>query len=100
MSGWYSTPGWRRRRLAQLRSEPLCRYCSQMGQVTPATVADHIEPHRGDRGRFWEGELQSLCASCHNSAKQSEEARGYSTQVGLDGLPVDVKHPAYCRDKG
>lgn len=66
---------WQRRREAQLRSEPMCAYCARQGFVTPATVADHIVPHRGDPELFENGELQSLCASCHSSAKQREEAQ-------------------------
>jgi 5-methylcytosine-specific restriction protein A len=61
---------------AQLRCEPLCRMCVAEDQVTPATVADHVIPHRGDYALFWNGELQSLCGHHHNSAKQREEARG------------------------
>lgn len=42
----------------------------------PATVVDHIQPHRGDMNIFWrEGNHQSLCRSCHNSAKQKLERR-------------------------
>lgn len=42
----------------------------------PATVADHIEPHRDDYAKFWFGALQSLCAACHDIKKQRQEARG------------------------
>lgn len=65
---------WRLRRAYQLASEPLCRVCKSKGLLTPARVADHIIPHRGDPTLFWGGELQSLCDNCHSSAKQSEEA--------------------------
>jgi 5-methylcytosine-specific restriction endonuclease McrA len=41
----------------------------------PATVADHVTPHRDDHGAFWFGELQSLCKSCHDVKKQRIEAR-------------------------
>jgi len=34
-----------------------------------------------DWNLFCLGPLQSLCASCHNSKKQSDEARGYTTLV-------------------
>jgi 5-methylcytosine-specific restriction endonuclease McrA len=43
------------------------------GQAVRASVADHKVPHRGDAELFWKGELQSLCAHCHSSAKQREE---------------------------
>lgn len=64
---------WRKRREAQLRTEPLCRYCAQEGRVTPATVADHVTPHRGDAALF-AGPLQSLCEACHGGRKAKEEA--------------------------
>ena len=64
---------WQQRRKAQLAEEPLCRYCKRKGLIVPATVADHITPHRGDPVLF-EGPLQSLCAACHSSAKAKEEA--------------------------
>jgi hypothetical protein len=50
-------PDWARRRAHQLRIEPLCRLCLEAGRVTPATVADHIVPHRGDFTAFRLGEL-------------------------------------------
>lgn len=47
--------------------------CLKDDTVTAASVCDHIEPHRGDVGKFWSGPFQSLCSPCHNSLKQSEE---------------------------
>jgi 5-methylcytosine-specific restriction enzyme A len=92
---WYKTAAWQKRRLDQLGREPLCRECNRIGILTAANVADHIEAHRGDIVKFWEGALQSLCRSCHNSFKQAKEksGRAYSTVVGLDGFPVDPTHP-------
>ena len=63
--------------------------CAKQGHVTPATHCDHVVKHNGDPALFWEGERQSLCASCHNSAKQREE-RGRTVQaVGTDGWPAE-----------
>lgn len=67
--------------------------CKERGIITPATVADHIEPHRGDPDLFWNGELQSLCAPDHNKIKQIIETHGYSPEIGLDGWPTDERHP-------
>jgi hypothetical protein len=62
-----------------------------MGIVTIATVADHVEPHRGNMDLFWHGPLQSLCATHHSGAKQSAEATGRKmTITGHDGWPVEV----------
>jgi 5-methylcytosine-specific restriction enzyme A len=93
----YNNRRWRRRREYQLSTEPLCRYCLEAGRVTAATVADHIEPHRGNPVEFWTGELQSLCQPCHDSIKQREEIQGYRDTVGLDGWPTDPRHPANRR---
>jgi hypothetical protein len=60
----------------------------------PAVVADHVEPHHGDSIRFYLGKLQSLCRRCHD-LKTAGEKRGYSTEVGIDGMPVDPRHPCF-----
>lgn len=80
---------WQKARAAQLASEPLCRKCGKRGLIVPATVADHIEPHRGDPEKFWTGALQSLCGHCHDSVKQAEERGGYSPETDEDGLVSD-----------
>jgi 5-methylcytosine-specific restriction protein A len=90
----YSTARWQRIRKYQLMEHPLCKYCAERGLVTPATVCDHVEPHRGDVGKFWCGPFQSLCKPCHDSAKRFVEERGYRPDVGLDGWPLDLNHPA------
>lgn len=61
--------------------------CQAEGRVTAASVADHVEQHRGDPVRFWQGALQSLCAPHHDSTKQREE-RGLVQAVGEDGWPL------------
>ena len=59
---------WQRARLAYLQENPLCAICKQKGITMAASVVDHIVPHRGDRGLFWDTEnWQSLCITCHNS---------------------------------
>jgi 5-methylcytosine-specific restriction protein A len=93
----YKTARWDRRRRHQLSREPLCKYCLAAGRTEMATVVDHVVPHRGDPELFWNSELQSLCESHHNSSKQSEELRGYAAQVGMDGVPVDPRHPVNRR---
>jgi len=93
---WYCRAEWRRRRAHQLRLSPLCKMCQEQGVVRPATVVDHVEPHRGDYNKFRLGALQSLCLDHHVGAKHVEELRGYSTAIGIDGMPVDSRHPAWC----
>jgi len=92
---WYQFEIWRKRRRAHLQKEPLCRFCAQQGLAIPATIADHIEPHRGDWNKFLTSELQSLCATHHSSTKHRLEVRGYNVDIGLDGYPLDPKHPRY-----
>jgi 5-methylcytosine-specific restriction endonuclease McrA len=90
---FYKTARWRRLRRWQLKIEPLCKFCLERGRVTVANVVDHVEPHHGDWTAFVTGKLQSLCESCHNSAKRQIELRGYCHDIGLDGFPIDLKHP-------
>ena len=57
---------WRKARSLFLAEHPLCEMCLLSGTTTPATVVDHIQPHRGDQGLFWnEANWQSLCDTCH-----------------------------------
>lgn len=92
--GLYKTVLWRRMRRHQLARQPLCAMCESMGRLSPATVADHVTPHRGDKALFFDaGNLQSLCAHCHNSGKQKDERHGFSCQIGVDGWPIDDGHP-------
>lgn len=88
----YNTRRWYRRRWQQLQDEPLCRFCSALGKVTAATVADHVVPHKGDEALFFEGELQSLCKLCHDSAKQKQERSGVLPGHDTTGLPLDPSH--------
>lgn len=65
---------WRAARRRFLRVHPLCAQCRRDGALTPATVVDHIIPHRGDERLFWdESNWQPLCKPCHD----------YKTGMGL-----------------
>jgi 5-methylcytosine-specific restriction protein A len=89
----YGTRRWRKRRAQQLAAEPLCRMCAAQQLVTVATVADHVTPHRGDLALFWEGDLQSLCATHHDGAKAKQEATGILVGCDTGGEPLDPSHP-------
>jgi len=96
--GLHGHQKWRRLARHQLKVQPLCQQCLREGKVVAARVADHVEPHHGDVNKFWLGKLQSLCTRCHESWKKSvenAEKRGYDMTVGVDGWPVDVRHPCY-----
>lgn len=85
---WYWTARWRKKAKAQLAAQPLCENCLKEGRVTAATIADHVEPHRGDPDLFWNGPLQSLCDEapwrCHSSVKQREERPGRTRSSTAD----------------
>lgn len=67
---------WRKARAIYLRAHPLCCYCEREGRLTPATVVDHVVPHRGDERLFWrEDNWQPLCRRCHDGVKAREESR-------------------------
>jgi hypothetical protein len=63
---------------------PLPSQNPEAGCVTPATVADHIEPHRGDFTEFRLGPLRSLCADCHNGLDRNNAPRAPGPRDGTD----------------
>lgn len=91
-SHMYNNERWEAIRTHQLQIEPLCRMCKDQGEYNPATVCDHIEPHKGNWTKFWSGPFQSLCSTCHSSDKQIIENGGTPRpRIGLDGWPVEKK---------
>ncbi len=64
---------WNKARVVFLAKHPLCRDCERRGLLTPATVVDHIQPHRGDYELFWDSDnWQPLCATCHGRKTLAE----------------------------
>lgn len=60
------TAEWERERAAFLLHHPACTMCS-----APASIVDHVTPHRGDRKLFWNRtNWQPLCKPCHDRHKQ------------------------------
>ena len=86
-SAWYAHSRWRKFRRVYLAQHPLCVECERQGKTTPATDVDHIEPHKGDRAKFWAGPFQALCAECHSRKTASEEGKRVKPAVGVDGSP-------------
>ncbi|KPA99968.1 HNH endonuclease signature motif containing protein [Ahrensia marina] len=67
--GYDST--WQKDRAIYLKSNPTCRRCGE-----PATVVDHIIPHKGNQKLFKDrSNWQPLCTNCHSSAKQKAERK-------------------------
>ncbi|MEW6169799.1 MAG: HNH endonuclease [Pseudomonadota bacterium] len=74
---------WQKAREGFLRAHPLCVECDRAGRAVPATVVDHIVPHRGDRTAFWDrSNWQPLCKRCHD-AKTAREDGGFGRQGGV-----------------
>lgn len=73
---------WQRARDAYLAAHPLCVECEKRNNLIPATVVDHIVPHKGDVNLFWDsaGNWQALCAPCHNRKTVTEDG-GFGNKV-------------------
>ncbi|WP_374255070.1 HNH endonuclease [Acinetobacter brisouii] len=70
---------WNKKREAFLNQNPLCCDCKKRGYIVPATVVDHIIPHKGDKVLFWdETNWQPLCEACHNRKTATEDRGGWS----------------------
>jgi 5-methylcytosine-specific restriction enzyme A len=89
----YNTKRWYRLRYHQLQEHPLCAMCSKLARVTAATIVDHVKPHRGDEELFFDAtNLQSLCKTCHDGAKQQLEKSGVLRGCDVSGMPLDANH--------
>ena len=65
---------WRKVRAAHMASQPLCVRCSENNLIVKGEAVDHIIPHKGDMGLFWDrSNLQTLCHSCHNRKTATED---------------------------
>jgi 5-methylcytosine-specific restriction protein A len=90
---WYCRKLWLRRAEAQLQAQPLCERHLRLGLLEPATVANHVIPHRGNWTLFSTGELESVCKACHDGPIQAEEAAGAVKGNDVSGRPLDPRHP-------
>ena len=71
---------WDRERAAYLKQHPTC---DRPGCGAPASVVDHVVPHRGDQHLFWSrSNWQSLCNTCHVRWKQAQEKRAATRPWG------------------
>jgi 5-methylcytosine-specific restriction protein A len=86
------THRWHAVRTLYLHEHPLCVECLKQGRPVPATVVDHIKPHKGDQRLFWdETNWQSLCKPCHD-AKTAREDGGF----GNGGKPLKEGGRVVC----
>ena len=80
---------WKKHRDQFLLEHPLCVECRRKGYVMPATVVDHITPHKGDKVLFWDkNNWQSLCKSCHDRKTATEDKGSWSYQQTVTEKPV------------
>lgn len=93
----YKTAAWERLRRATFqRDRYTCKACGVLcrGRGRHQPVCDHIKAHKGDEALFFDPDnLQTLCKRCHDGDKQQQEVRGFSTAIGVDGYPIDPRHP-------
>lgn len=70
----YDRRVWRDQiRPAQLRREPLCRFCLEDGRTEAAAEVDHID---GDPWNNREDNLRSLCKPCHTGRTSRDQVHG------------------------
>lgn len=91
---WYKSKAWKARKAQQRAEHPTCCLCERDGIVRLMAIADHHPRHNEDYRQFFEGPLRSLCKQHHDSEAQADEARGFSTEIGADGWPIDEAHPS------
>ena len=77
---------WQRYRKSYLKAHPLCvMFCKEEGKTTPATVVDHIVPHKGDPMLFWAPtNHQAGCVAC-NSRKAALLEGGFGNRQTPSG---------------
>jgi hypothetical protein len=83
----YHTARWRKRRLHQLRQHPLCAACSEDNRIKAATIAHHVEDHRGDQYLFFHSPLMSLCQKCHDNICEGSQVLSYQRGCDVHGKP-------------
>lgn len=87
----YKTARWTKGRAWFLRQNPLCVFCGEEGIATPATILDHIKPHKGDEKLFYDQtNWQGLCKPHHDSFKQMLEKNAWRKEIDpVTGWPIE-----------
>jgi 5-methylcytosine-specific restriction protein A len=83
---------WEKERIYYLNHNPLCVQCEWIGHIVPATVVDHIIPHKRDMNLFWDrNNWESLCKTCHDK-KTFMECRGLyiPLKIYYPTLPIPI----------
>jgi 5-methylcytosine-specific restriction endonuclease McrA len=78
---------WDRGAKAYKAEHPLCLGCEAIGRIKAASTVDHVVPHKGEAGLFWDSaNWQAVCDWHHNVVKQKLEllyAQGKATMADL-----------------
>lgn len=91
---------WKKHRDQFLLEHPLCVECRRKGYVMPATVVDHIVPHKGDKELFWDKKnWQPLCETHHNIKTASEDRGSWSPVVKQVKANRDSKNEFQVNDR-
>jgi 5-methylcytosine-specific restriction protein A len=72
-----------------LAREPLCRPCQAKGQVTAATIADHIVPIAKGGAIYDISNMQPVCSDCHDAKTRKDNGWKAKPRIGLDGWPCE-----------
>jgi 5-methylcytosine-specific restriction protein A len=74
---------WHKARTAYLADHLLCVDCEAEGVTTPASVVDHLVPHRGDLTLFWDTRnWRAVCRRCHSRKTATHDGGfGHERQV-------------------
>ena len=92
------TSAWARASKTNLINNPLCAYCKLDGRTTPATLTDHLYPHRRDMALFWAKIFWvSSCQPCHSQWKQRLEHRG---EAAIDAIALRLGRPTLSEWRG
>ncbi len=68
---------WQSARESFLRQNPLCVDCLKEGRYEPATVVDHVIPHKGDQRLFWDRTNWAALCKPHHDAKTARDDGGF-----------------------
>lgn len=97
---WYKTARWQELKdRVHKRDRFICQrtgvLCLGKHPAPDSPVANHKVRHEGDPVLFWdETNVETVTKAVHDGLIQSEEKSGHLA-IGLDGWPVDQRHPVY-----
>ena len=59
-------------------THPYCLGCAAVGQREATAVVDHVEPHKGDKAKFWNRAMWQPCCRWHHDAIKSVLERRFA----------------------